>query len=921
MAADDVVNVIMTGDPEAQVLEDGIVVASSLAIGWVKWTKTPCVLHVEPGTACHRAGVTTDDWLIEMDGMECGELGTAKMVGMLHKGACLTFSRQAPAVEVDDDEDEVPARNVRRKRRVRVRVSTGAADVNGEAGNLAPARRRKRRIAIRNEPTLAAGATGPDDSLSPARPAVLLKARTALERQQEPSPSGGSNSSGLGRARPGAYKEVAARDPEPANEQGDRPVRKKRRMRKRIEEQKPLEEEPDPEDSQAVEERDAKRRAQLEEEARQDEADAAARATQAFARALEEGEEKAEGNSEDRPQRRVRRVRVARDRDGDDAEGEGRVRRRRRLREPNEHGDRDGNGPPEEYRRRRSSRYDDEYGRDGRDRRHWDEDDDRREHGERYERRRGREDEGRRERGGDRHWAPTREKPEKCCVVWVGYLDSRVIHDDLRRFFEGILDGGQITAIRQGSTFAHVEFSSTECVDRAVTLSGERLNGHKVRVDYARGEGARKPDGDMETYKPRSERPQNGRTIWVGDIGIGLTQADVKGFFEHCGAIEFLSVKQSPKGNNQFAHIRFKTSDGMDAAVLRSGREMYGAKIRIDYAEDKAAFKSDWKQEKETNAVWIGGLPPNTVEQDLIAAFEGCGKIELARLGPPCPDEDLLYGYIVFDSSIGADVAVECGKAGDAVVHDEVLRVEYTDHPDGHLAGLQQQGYDDWGGWKNRRWKDDWDPPPRRRGGGKGGGKDGPRRPSGPGPLPPGMLHPGGGDFGTGDFHGKGGGPPGDFHGMPRRPPGDYGMPWGPPGYGGPPGGPPGSFGPPGDYPPGSWDPQGSMPPMGQGYAPPLRPPWPGMNEGRGPPPSTAYLALGWYGQGAESEGSYSSYSSSYSGSSYSEDEGEAGAAQAVDQAGQPTQPPEAPAGASNSQQEAGPGPGDDPRIRDPYFE
>ena len=81
------------------------------------------------------------------------------------------------------------------------------------------------------------------------------------------------------------------------------------------------------------------------------------------------------------------------------------------------------------------------------------------------------------------------EKPEGCCSVFVGNLPWTATEDDLKWLFE---DCGEIASARIATDretgkprgFGHVDFSSTEAVDKAMLKAGADLYGRPIRVDF-----------------------------------------------------------------------------------------------------------------------------------------------------------------------------------------------------------------------------------------------------------------------------------------------------------------------------------------------------------------------------------------------------------------------------------------------------
>ena len=71
---------------EVSLVDEGIVsVDQNIAIGWVQWTKIPCILHVEDGSLFETAGVSTDDWLVQINGKSTGKYSAKDIERLLKK--------------------------------------------------------------------------------------------------------------------------------------------------------------------------------------------------------------------------------------------------------------------------------------------------------------------------------------------------------------------------------------------------------------------------------------------------------------------------------------------------------------------------------------------------------------------------------------------------------------------------------------------------------------------------------------------------------------------------------------------------------------------------------------------------------------------------------------------------------------------
>lgn len=450
--------------------------------------------------------------------------------------------------------------------------------------------------------------------------------------------------------------------------------------------------------------------------------------------------------------------------------------------------------------------------------------------------------------------------------------------------------------------FVHVTFEDTENVDLAMKKEGEEFKGTRIQMDFAYMDKVMtNPRAEAEPpssrrYRPKSVKPANGHTLWIGDVSIDATEQDMIDLFESCGKIEMICLQVNQLRNGQFGHVKFLETEDVDKAVELAGTAVKGVPIRLDYAEDKpvAAYRvgKDRSQPEQTKpedcrTVWIGGLPAECTEEMVVELFGRCGEIREVRLDRS-KRSGTMFCHVEYAETTAVDRAI---RISGERLEGAKLRVDFAENrlkgdqgkgryvpppgemPHGHMPPPMGPP----GGWIG--------PPPGYPGGpppffhpppgyhhgppppGHHGPAPGaftmPPRPSGA-PDAPALEDRPPGEQGRPPPPGFPGGPPPGY--PPMRPPDMFGAPppyWGhpPPGY--PP--PPGYHGPP----PPHW---GPPPPGHEGYPPPGYPPG---YPGPGPPPRPSTPPQPAPGgpepvkpttKRSRSQGScYSSYSYSYS--------------------------------------------------------
>lgn len=472
--------------------------------------------------------------------------------------------------------------------------------------------------------------------------------------------------------------------------------------------------------------------------------------------------------------------------------------------------------------------------------------------------------------GGGRSNLPG-PKPEGCRTIWIGWLDDKPVEEEVIEFFK---DCGPVVEVRSSERhirgfFAHVQFETTENVDEAMKKQGETAFGIRIQIDWAYMDKVQTTNTQAEApnsrrYRPKSVKPPNGHTLWIGDVSIDACEQDLVDLFEPCGKLEMICLQVNQLRNGQFGHMKFFETDAVDKAVELAGTAVKGVPLRLDFAEDKPmqAYRvgKDRAQPESTKpqdcrTVWVGGLPSDCNEDMIHSLFERCGEIREVRLD--CSKRSgTMFCHVEYADTTAIDRAV---RLSGERLNSSKIRVDFAENRK-HEPGSQGKGYGKDGKGGPMPMFDPHMPP------GMMFGPGGPwSRPPFPGPMgmpPPGGMLPlpapdgkgGPGDAPPGNFM-----PPGSFPRGPRVVPPPPGAPGGPPlgsvppgGPGGPPGGPDG--GPPLGPPPG-WDPRGPPPPGWDpmrppppdffgypgfyGYPPP--PGFPGGGKGGPPPPQDFY--------------------------------------------------------------------------------
>jgi len=285
------------------------------------------------------------------------------------------------------------------------------------------------------------------------------------------------------------------------------------------------------------------------------------------------------------------------------------------------------------------------------------------------------------------------QKPEGCKTIWVGWFGSKPLEQDLANFFK---DCGAVSEVRCSDRhhrgyFAHVQFEDTNFVDEALKKAGETFMDTRIQMDFtymdkvATIQKEQMEAVNFRRYKPKSVKPPNGHTLWIGDLSIEVTEQDMIDLFEPCGKIEMICLQVNQLRNGQFGHVKFIDTEAVDKAAELAGSRVKGIPMRLDYAEDKPMaayrvgkerFAADSTKPPDCRTVWVGGIPTDVTEEQLRNIFSSCGEITQVRL-ERSRRTDSLYAHVEFLETGAVDEAIR--MSGERI-NTSRIRVDYAEN-------------------------------------------------------------------------------------------------------------------------------------------------------------------------------------------------------------------------------------------------
>ncbi|UYV73993.1 RBM15B [Cordylochernes scorpioides] len=166
-------------------------------------------------------------------------------------------------------------------------------------------------------------------------------------------------------------------------------------------------------------------------------------------------------------------------------------------------------------------------------------------------------------------------------------------------------------------------------------------------------------------HVPPEQDDKATRTLFVGNLEITISEAELREIFERYGIVEDVDVKRPMPGQgNAYAFIKFLNLDmAHDAKVAMSGHYIGKFQCKIGYGKATP-----------TTRIWVGGLGPWTSLTQLEREFDRFGAIRKI---------DFIKGknhaYIQYDSIDAAQAACQEMRGYPLGGPDKRLRVDFAD--------------------------------------------------------------------------------------------------------------------------------------------------------------------------------------------------------------------------------------------------
>jgi len=159
--------------------------------------------------------------------------------------------------------------------------------------------------------------------------------------------------------------------------------------------------------------------------------------------------------------------------------------------------------------------------------------------------------------------------------------------EEIRKQFESC---GEIKGIemikRNDQRFAGVailEFVDQDSAQNAVNMNNQEFYGRKMALSFATESQSQKGGGagGKRQYQV-SPKPEGCTTIFIGNLNFNITEDQVFEFFADCGDIKEC---RWPRGDfTGIGWVEFYDTNATDLAVKKTGQNVMGRDIRVDYA-------------------------------------------------------------------------------------------------------------------------------------------------------------------------------------------------------------------------------------------------------------------------------------------------------------------------------------------------
>ncbi|POY73218.1 hypothetical protein BMF94_3551 [Rhodotorula taiwanensis] len=188
------------------------------------------------------------------------------------------------------------------------------------------------------------------------------------------------------------------------------------------------------------------------------------------------------------------------------------------------------------------------------------------------------------------------EEQREMRSVFVSQLASRVTDRELGIFFENYAGKVRDTRVivdritRRSKGVGYVEFVDLETVQKALTLSGTKLLGIPIQVQYTEAEKNRQARDGPSAGSGSGGVMTGG--LYVGSLNFALTSDDLREVFQPFGELETVELHRDPATGKSkgYCFVKFKRhEDAMTAIEKMNNFQLAGREIKVGLVADRSA--------------------------------------------------------------------------------------------------------------------------------------------------------------------------------------------------------------------------------------------------------------------------------------------------------------------------------------------
>ncbi|KAI7905184.1 uncharacterized protein BX663DRAFT_502050 [Cokeromyces recurvatus] len=230
-------------------------------------------------------------------------------------------------------------------------------------------------------------------------------------------------------------------------------------------------------------------------------------------------------------------------------------------------------------------------------------------------------------------------------TIYVGNLDQRVTDTMLHEIFEtiGPVVNVKIVNVRRhnsyaGVNYAFVEYTDPRYAEQAIQdMNGRKIFNFEIKVNWAQQSNTNKEDTSNHFH------------VFIGDLAPEITDEALVQAFSVFGSMSEAHVMwDAHTGKSRgFGFVAFRDKSDAEQAIATMNGEWLGSRaIRCNWATQKGQTATPAPQPGQqlpfeiviqqtpsyVTSIYVGNLPPNVNQTELIQPFQRFGYIQEVKL-------------------------------------------------------------------------------------------------------------------------------------------------------------------------------------------------------------------------------------------------------------------------------------------------